>query len=393
MSEFKTLNGNQSIAEAIRQIDPDVVAAYPITPSTAIVETIAQFRADGKITGEFVCPESEHSAMSVCIGAASAGGRVMTATASQGLALMWEMLYIAAGLRLPIVAAIANRSLSAPINIHGDHSDTMGARDSGWIQIYSENCQEAYDNCIQAFRIAEHLDVRTPVLVGLDGFIISHSMEAIQVEGDDKVQEFVGEYKPIYPLLDTSHKMTVGPLDFTDYYFEHKRNQIEGIENSPPIIEQVGKEFGQNFGRDYGFFEGYKIDDAEICIVVMSSAAGTCKDAVDELRSEGKKIGLLKPRIFRPFPYQKIAEALKNVKAVAVLDRSSSPGAYGAPLFTEIRSALYDYAERPKIVNYVYGLGGRDIQVEHFKEVSSKLEKIAETGKIEEMCGYINLRE
>ena len=393
MSMLKTLNGNQAIAEATRQVDPDIIAAYPITPSTAIVETIAQFKADGLITGEFVCPESEHSAMSVCIGAASAGGRVMTATASQGLALMWEMLYIAAGLRLPIVAGIANRSLSAPINIHGDHSDTMGARDSGWIQIYSENTQEAYDNFIQAFRIAEHLDVRTPVLVGLDGFIISHSMEAIQVEDDDEVKKFVGEYKSVYPLLDTSRKMTVGPLDFTDYYFEHKRSQLEGIENAPPIIEEVGKEFGQRFGREYGFWEEYRMDDAEVCIVVMSSAAGTCKDAVDELREEGKRVGLLKPRVFRPFPHQKIAEVLKRMKAVAVLDRSSSPGAFGAPLFTEIRSALYDYDQRPKIVNYVSGLGGRDIKIEQFKEVTEKLERIAETGKVDEIYGYLNLRE
>jgi len=393
MSVLKTLNGNQTIAEAVRQVDPDVLAAYPITPSTAIVETIAQFKADGLISGEFVCPESEHSAMSVCIGASSAGGRVMTATASQGLALMWEMLYIAAGLRLPIVAAIVNRSLSAPINIHGDHSDTMGARDTGWIQIYSENCQEAYDNFIQAFRIAEHLDVRTPVLVGLDGFIISHSLEVVHVEDDKKIKEFVGEYQQVYPLLDTTRKMTVGPIDFTDYYFEHKRNQIEGIENAPSIIEKVGKEYGESFGRTYSFFEEYRMDDAEVCIVVMSSAAGTCKDAIDELRDEGKKVGLLKPRIFRPFPYEKIAEALKDMKAVAVLDRSSSPGAFGAPLFTEIRNSLYDYDNRPKVVNYVYGLGGRDIMVEHFKEVAGKLEKIAETGKVEEIYGYLNLRE
>jgi len=393
MSTFMTLNGNQTIGEATRQVDPDVIAAYPITPSTAIVETIAKFKANGVITGEFVCPESEHSAMSLCIGAASAGGRVMTATASQGLALMWEMLYIAAGLRLPIIAAIVNRSLSAPINIHGDHSDTMGARDSGWIQIYSENCQEAYDNFIQAFRIAEHLDVRTPVLVGLDGFIISHSMEVIQVEDDAEVKKFVGEYKALYPLLDSKVKMTVGPIDFTDYYFEHKRNQLEGIENAPTVIEEVGKEFGKKFGREYGFFEEYRMDDAELCIVVMSSAAGTCKDAIDELRSEGKRIGLLKPRIFRPFPHERISDVLQKTKAVAVLDRSSSPGAFGAPLFTEIRSGLYDYEERPKIVNYVYGLGGRDIKIEHFKKVSSDLEKIAETGKVEKIYSYINLRE
>jgi len=393
MKSQKILNGNQTIAEAVRQIDPDVIAAYPITPSTAIVETIASFRADGLITGEFVCPESEHSAMSVCIGAASAGGRVMTATCSQGLALMWEMLYIAAGLRLPIVAAIANRALSAPINIHGDHSDAMGARDSGWIQIYSENCQEAYDNFIQAFRIGEHADVLTPVLVGLDGFIISHSSEVVEVEDDAAVKKFLGEFKPPFPLLDTSRKFTVGPIDFTDYYFEHKRSQIEGIENSPRVIEEVGKEFGRTFGRSYGFFEEYRMDDAEIAIVVMSSAAGTGKDAVDELRSEGKRIGLLKPRVFRPFPRVQIAEALKKTKAVAVLDRSSSPGAFGAPLFTEIRSALYDYEKRPKLVNYVYGLGGRDIKGEHFKDVAGKLERIADTGKVEEMLGYLNLRE
>ena len=393
MSVIKILNGNQTIAEAVRQIDPDVMAAYPITPSTAIVETIAQFKADGLITGEFVCPESEHSAMSVCIGAAAAGGRVMTATCSQGLALMWEMLYIASGLRLPIVAAIVNRALSAPISIHGDHSDTMGARDTGWIQIYSENCQEAYDNFIQAFRIAEHLDVRTPVLVGLDGFIISHEVESILVEDDTKVRNFIGEFKPVYPLLDTSRKITVGPIDFTDYYFEHKRSQIEGIENSPGVIEQVGREFGQSFGRPYGFFEEYRMEDAETAIVVMSSAAGTGKDAIDELRTEGLRIGLLKPRVFRPFPHEKIAEALKKTKAVAVLDRASSPGAFGAPLFTEIRSALYDCSQRPKIVNYVYGLGGRDINVEHFKEVAAKLQKIAETGKVETMLGYLNLRE
>jgi len=393
MKTVKILNGNQTIAEAVRQVDPDVVAAYPITPSTAVVETIASFKADGLISGEFVCPESEHSAMSICIGAAAAGGRVMTATCSQGLALMWEMLYIAAGLRLPIVAAIVNRALSAPINIHGDHSDTMGARDSGWIQIYSEDCQEAYDNFIQAFRIAEHADVLTPVFVGLDGFIISHSSESVRVEDDKAVKKFVGEFKPPYPLLDTSRKFTVGPIDFTDYYFEHKRSQIEGIENSPPVIEAVGKEFGQAFGRSYGFFEKYRMDDADLCIVVMSSAAGTGKDAIDELRAAGLKIGLLKPRVFRPFPHEKIAEALKNMKAVAVLDRSSAPGAFGAPLFTEIRSALYDYEVRPKMANYVYGLGGRDIKVEHFREVARKLEKIAAGGKVDEMLGYLNLRE
>jgi pyruvate ferredoxin oxidoreductase alpha subunit len=393
MKTKKILSGNEAIAEAVRQVDPDVMAAYPITPSTKIVETIAQFVADGILSGEFVCPESEHSAMSVCIGAAAAGGRVMTATASQGLALMWEMLYIAAALRLPIVAAIANRALSAPINIHGDHSDMMGARDSGWIQIYSENCQEAYDNFIQAFRIAEHPEVATPVMVGLDGFIISHSMEPVLVEDDEAVKEFLGEYQPHYSLLDINHQITIGSLDFTDYYFEHKRSQLEGLEKAPRVILEVGQEFGQKFGRSYGFFEEYRLGDAEVAIVVLSSAAGTGKEAVDLLRDEGIPIGLLKLRIFRPFPFREIAEVLKDKKAVAVLDRCVSPGAEGPPVGTEIRAALFDYEQRPRVVNYVYGLGGRDIKVEHFQEVGRKLVRIAETNQVDEPYGYLNLRE
>ncbi|RLE04698.1 MAG: pyruvate ferredoxin oxidoreductase [Candidatus Aminicenantes bacterium] len=393
MRTKKILSGNEAIAEAVRQVDPDVMAAYPITPSTKIVETIAQFVADGLLSGEFVCPESEHSAMSVCIGAAAAGGRVMTATASQGLALMWEMLYIAAALRLPIVAAIANRALSAPINIHGDHSDMMGARDSGWIQIYSENCQEAYDNFIQAFRIAEHPEVATPVMVGLDGFIISHSMEPVWVEDDAAVKEFLGEYQPHYSLLDTSRQITIGSLDFTDYYFEHKRSQLAGIEKAPQVILEVGREFGQKFGRTYGFFEEYRLEDAEVAIIVLSSAAGTGKEAVDRLREEGLPVGLLKLRVFRPFPFKELAEVLKDKKAVAVLDRCVTPGAETAPVATEVKAALFAYEKRPFVVNYVYGLGGRDIKIEHFQEVARKLMEIAETNRVEQPFGYLNLRE
>lgn len=393
MSETRVLNGNQTVGEAARQIDPDVVAAYPITPSTGVVETIAAHKADGRITGEFVCPESEHSAMSVCIGAAAAGGRVMTATASQGLALMWEMLYIAAGLRLPIVAAIANRALSAPLNIHGDHSDAMGARDSGWIQLYAENCQEAYDNVLQAFRIAEHPDVRTPVMVCFDGFIISHAVEQVVVEDDAAVRAFVGEYLAVHPLLDTDHVKTIGPLDFTDYYFEHKRGQIAGIEAAARVVEEVGAEFGRTFGRAYGFLEEYRMEDAEVAVVVMSSAAGTGKDAVDAMREEGLKIGLVKPRLYRPFPAAWLVEALRRTRAVAVLDRASSPGAFGAPLFTELRSAFYDEKERPVVSGYVFGLGGRDIAIEHFREVGSALAGAADTGRAEPVLGYLNLRE
>ncbi len=393
MAERRILNGNAAIAEAIRQINPDVVAAYPITPSTAIVEYIAKFVADGLMTTEFVTPESEHSAMSMCIGSSAAGARVFTATASQGLALMFEMLYIASSLRLPIVAGIANRALSAPINIHGDHSDTMGARDSGWIQIYSENSQEAYDNVIQAFRIGEHRDVSTPVMVGMDGFILSHAVQDMLVEEDDKVKAFVRERNPLYSILDVDNPITVGPIDFTDYYFEHKRSQFVGMENAPEVILEVAEEFKKEFGREYGFFELYKMDDAEVAIVLLGSTAGTAKEVVDELREKGRKVGLVKIRVYRPFPAKELADVLSNLKAVAALDRAASPGAVGGPLFTDLRASLYEYEKRPIIVDYIYGLGGRDIAPKHIAEVYERLEKIAATGERGELIGYINLRE
>ncbi len=393
MSEIKILNGNAAIAWAVKQINPDVVAAYPITPSTSIVEHIAKYVADGVMTTEFVTPESEHSAMSMCVGASTGGARVFTATASQGLALMFEILYIAASLRLPIVAGIANRSLSAPINIHGDHSDVMAGRDTGWIQIHSENSQEAYDNIIQAFRIGEHKDVSTPVMVTMDGFILSHALQDVVVEEDEKVKNFVGERDPLYTALDVDHPITVGPIDFTDYYFEHKRSQMVGMENAPRVIKEVGEEFKKEFGREYGFIELYKMEDAEIAIVVLGSTAGTTKIVVDELRNKGKKVGLVKMRVYRPFPSREIVDALSNLKAVAILDRAMSPGALGGPLFTDVRSSLYESDKKPILVNYIYGLGGRDIAPKHIEEVYSRLEKIAATGKRGELLSYINLRE
>ncbi len=393
MAERRILNGNAAVAEAVRQIDPDVVAAYPITPSTAIVEYIAKFVADGLMSAEFVTPESEHSAMSMCVGASAAGARVFTATASQGLALMFEILYIASSLRLPIVAGIANRALSAPINIHGDHSDTMGARDSGWIQIYAENSQEAYDNVIQAFKIGENPDVSNPVMVGMDGFILSHAIQDMWVEEDSKVKAFVGERQPLYNVLDVDHPITVGPIDFTDYYFEHKRSQFVGMENAPKVILEVAEEFKKEFGREYGFFELYKMDDAQVAIVVIGSTAGTAKVVVDQLREDGKKVGLVKLRVYRPFPAKELADVLTNMKAVAVLDRAASPGAVGGPLFTDIRASLYEYDKRPILVDYIYGLGGRDIAPKHIAEVYERLERIAATGERGELIGYINLRE
>lgn len=388
---LKALTGNESMAEAMRQINPDVVAAYPITPATEVVQIFSSFVADGLVDTEFVAVESEHSAMSACVGAAAAGARVMTSTASQGLALMHEVLYVAAGLRLPIVLCEINRSLSAPINIHCDHSDTMGSRDAGWIQIFSENVQETYDNVIQAMKIAE--SSRIPALVTTDGFILSHCLERIEVLEDSEVQSFIGEYKPAYSLLDIENPITVGPLDLQDYYFEHKRQEIEAMREAKKSIEKVNKEFGDRFRRRYDFFESYKLNGAEIAIVALGSTAGTAKVAIDSLREEGKKVGLLKLRVFRPFPYEKLCEVLQKFKVVAVLDRSDSMSSTGGPVFTEARSALYDLTTRPCFVNYIYGLGGREITESDIKKVANEALKISKTGKIKELVQYLGVRE
>jgi len=307
------------------------------------------------------------------------------------LALMFEMLYIASALRLPIVMPEVNRSLSAPINIHADHSDTMGARDSGWIQIYCENSQEAYDSLIQAVRIAE--ECLLPIMVTIDGFIISHAMEAVETFDNKEIQDFIGKYKPAHPLLDVEHPITLGAIDFNDYYFEHKRSQIEAMNNVMPVILKTAQEFKKTFGRNYGLFEEYMLEDAETAIVVIGSTAGTAKVAVNNLRKQGKKVGLLKIRVFRPFPAEEISKILSNLKAVAVLDRSTGMNAYTAPVFTEISSALYAYGKNPKAINYIYGLGGRDIFVEDIEKVYKDLEKIATTGKIENLINYIGVRE
>jgi pyruvate ferredoxin oxidoreductase alpha subunit len=395
--ELKTrvlgLNGNAAVAYAMRQINPDVVAAYPITPQTDCVERFAEYVSAGLVDTEFVTVESEHSAMSACIGAAAAGGRVMTATAANGLALMWEVLYIAASLRLPIVMMVTNRALSGNINIHCDHSDTMGARDAGWIQLFSENAQEAYDNIIQAVRIAEDLNVRLPVMVTQDGFIISHAVERVEVLDDELVQNFVGPYKPVYPLLDLAHPVTYGPLDLFDYYFEHKRSQIEAIDNSFPIIKKVGEEFGKVTGRTYDLLETYRLEDAEYAVVALGSTCGTAKEAVNVLRERGKKVGLLKIRCFRPFPRKEIAAALLPLKGVAVLDRSVSFGGFGGPVFTEIRSALYDAPSRPLMMDFFYGLGGRDIYPEDIEKALQTIESVVQKGTVEEHIGYLGLRE
>ena len=394
MNRRVAITGNEAVAEAMRQINPDVVAAYPITPATEIVQIFADFVSDGKVDTEFVTVESEHSALSATIGASAAGARAMTATSSQGLALMWEMLYIASGLKLPIVAPIVNRALSAPINIHCDHSDTMGARDSGWIQIYSEDAQEAYDNLIQAIRISEHPDILLPTMVTMDGFIVSHGMSNAEFLKDDAVKKFIGEYNPEHYLLDVENPITVGALDFSDWYFEHRRQIVDAHTRVEKVVLEVAKEFKEISGREYKLFDDYRLDDAEVAIVVINSAAGTGKTVVDQLRAKGLKVGLLKIRLFRPFPYEKIAEALSHLKAIAVLDRADSLSLMGGPLYIDLRAAMYNSpGPRINMVNYIYGLGGRDINMEHISGVYDDLMEIADTGEITDPITYLGVRE
>lgn len=393
MAIRERLSGNEAVATAMRQINPDVVAAFPITPSTEIPQYFSSFVANGQVETEFVPVESEHSAMSACVGSQAAGARTMTATSSCGLALMFEELYIAASCRLPIVLALVNRALSGPININADHSDSMGARDSGWLQIYSENNQEAYDNFIQAVKIAEHKDVKLPIMVCQDGFITSHAVENIELIEDEKVKTFVGEYEPEHFLLNPEESMSVGPYDTPMYYMEHKRQQAQAMINAKKAILEVAEEFEKMTGRKYGFFETYKLEDADTAIVIINSSAGTAKDAIDSLREQGKKVGLLKIRVFRPFPAEEIAKALSGTKAVAVMDRAEGFNANGGPVFAEIRSAMYDVESKPKMINYIYGLGGRDVRVENIIEVFDALEEIVKTGDSGSTYRYLSVRE
>ena len=387
------LTGDGAAADAMRQIDPDVVAAYPITPQTEIVERFAEYVADGKVNTEFVAVESEHSAMSACCGAAAAGARVITCTASQGLALMHEMLYIAAGNRLPIVMPNVNRTLSAPINIHGDHSDAMGSRDAGWIQIYCQDAQEVYDTTIQAVRISEHPDVMLPVMVCLDGFQVSHDMEWVEMLPDEEVKKFIGQPPRAINMLDKDNPINIGALALPPVFFEHKVAQIRALEGAAKVVKEIGKEWGELSGREYGLLEPYKLDDAEIAIVTMSAAAGTTRTVVDVLRDQGVKAGLLRIRCYRPFPTQEIVDALKGLKAVAVLDRASSPAAPGAPILSDVRTALFDEEVRPKVVGYVFGLGGRDLSMDMVGSVYERLQKIAQTGEVGPVLSYLGLRD
>ncbi|HIY34164.1 MAG TPA: pyruvate ferredoxin oxidoreductase [Candidatus Eubacterium faecigallinarum] len=393
MARKDRLSGNEAVAEALRQINPDVMAAFPITPSTEIPQYFSKLVANGQVDSEFIPVESEHSAMSAVIGAESAGARSVTATSSAGMALMWEELYLAASNRLPCVLTLVNRALSGPININCDHSDSMGARDSGWIQIYAENNQEVYDNLCMAYRIAEHKDVMLPVMVCQDGFITSHAVENIVLNEDDEVKNFVGEYCPENSLLNPDCPMAVGPYSVTNYYFEAKRAQAEALKNAKQVTLDVAEEYAKLTGRKYGLFEEYRMDDAEYAVVIIGSAAGTTKDAVDSLREQGIKAGLIKIRLFRPFPADEIVKALSGVKAVALMDRTESYNDNCGPIGSEVTTALYRAKSDVLTVNYVYGLGGRDVKVSDMVGVYKELEKIAQDGKVENPYRYMGVRE
>ena len=392
MSIRERLSGNEAVATAMKQINPDVVAAFPITPSTEIPQYFSTFVANGSVDTEFVAVESEHSAMSACIGAQAAGARAMTATSANGLSLMWEMIYIASSLRLPIVLNLVNRAVSGPLNIHNDHSDAMGVRDAGWVMLFSENNQEAYDNTLMANRIAENKDVQLPIMVCQDGFITSHSIENIELEEDSEVKKFVGEYHPEHYLLNKQEPIAVGPLDLQAYLFEHKAQQAEALKNAKKVILDVSKEFEALTGRHYGLFEEYKLDDAEIAIVCMNSTAGTTKYVVDNLRSKGIKAGLLKIRVYRPFPGEEVAKALSHLKAIAVLDKSDSLNAIGGALFEDVSSSMYVNNSHVPMCNYVYGIGGRDTTANDIESVYTDLIEIAKNGKVENPYRYLGLR-
>ena len=393
MGKRERLSGNEAVAIALRQINPDVFPAFPITPSTEIPQYFASFVANGQVDTEFITVESEHSSMSATIGASAAGARALTATSSCGLAYMWEELYIAASNRLPLALALVNRALSGPININCDHSDSMGARDAGWIQIYAENNQEAYDNMVQAFRISEHKDVRLPIMICQDGFITSHAVENIELLEDDAVKNFVGEYEPENYLLNPKEKMAVGPYAISDYYMEAKRNQAEGMKNAVAVVKEIAKEFAGISGREYGLFEEYCMEDAETAVVMIGSAAGTTKDAIDALRAKGEKVGLIKIRLYRPFPAEEIAEALKNVKAVAIMDRAEGYTNHGGPLGSDVMAAMFRARSQAHAVNYVYGLGGRDVRVEDMEKVFADLKQIVADGDAGETYRYLGIRE
>ena len=374
------INGDNAIALAWKQIDPDVCAAYPITPQTIIVEKFAEYVANAEVSTEFVCVESEHSALTLCTSSASAGARTFTATASQGLAYMWEMLPITAAMRVPLIMAVANRAVSGPININNDHGDAMAARDCGWLMLFSENVQEAYDMSIVAPKIAENIDVQLPCMVNLDGFVLTHAIERMTTLDTQVIRDFVGEHRPLYPLLDMKHPVSHGNMDGPDFYYPHKYQSVIAMQKALGVCEDVFKQFKEISGREYHLVEEYKCDDAEYIAIILGSSFGTMKATVDLLREKGLKVGCAMPRVFRPWPAEALAKVMAGKKGVVVFDKHLSIGAYG-PMFPEVTAAASDLDKMPKMYNVIYGLGGADATVAGFEKsfeavVNGSAEKI-----------------
>ena len=387
------MSGNEAVATALRQINPDVFPMFPITPSTEIPQYFSNYVSNGLVDTEFITVESEHSSMSAALGAAAAGARAVPATSSAGLAFMWEVLGVAASSRMPIALAAVARALTGPLNINCDHSDTMGARDSGWIQLYAEDNQEAYDNMVMAYNIAEHPDVMLPIMICQDGFITSHAVMNMQLLDDLTVKEFVGERQPVDYLLNPDETFAVGPYAVSDYYMESRKAQAHAMENAKKVILDVAKKFEKISGRKYGLIEEYKMQDAEYAVVIIGSAAGTTKDAIDRMRANGDKVGLIKVRSFRPFPGEEIAASLKKCKAVAVMDRSEAFSTNGGPLGAETMQAMYTGKCDALAIDIMYGIGGRDVRVEDMINVYETLKDIAKTGETGPTYRYMGLRD
>ena len=387
------MSGNEAVANALRQINPDVFPMFPITPSTEIPQYFANYVSNGLVDTEFITVESEHSSMSAAIGASAAGARALTATSSAGLAFMWEVLGVAASHRVPVVLAAVCRALTGPLNINCDHSDTMGARDSGWIQLYAETNQEAYDNIVMAYRIAEHKDVMLPIMICQDGFITSHAVMNMELLDDDVVKNFVGEYEPEDYLLNPNETYAVGPYAITDYYMESRKAQAHAMENAKQVIKDIAEEFEKISGRKYGLIEEYRMEDAEYAVVIIGSAAGTTKEAIDHMRENGEKVGLIKVRSFRPFPGEEIAASLKKCKAVAIMDRSESFSTNGGPLGAETMQAMYTARCTALTIDIMYGIGGRDVTVDDMINVYDTLKDIAATGETGDVYRYMGLRD
>ncbi len=367
------INGDGAVALAWKQMNPDVCAAYPITPQTIIVEDFAKYVANGEVDTEFVDVESEHSALTLCTTSSAAGARTFTATASQGLAYMWEMLPITSAMRTPVMMAVANRTVSGPININNDHGDVMSARDTGWLSLFSENVQEAYDMSIIGLKIAEDPEVQLPVLVNLDGFILTHAIERMTPLETHAVRDYVGPFKPVYPMLDTDHPVTHNLMDGPLFYFPHKYQMVLAMKNAIGVAKDAMAQFKDISGREYHLVEEYMCDDADYVAFVLGSSFGTMKEAVDRLRSEGMKVGVAMPRVYRPWPAEDIAKVVKGKKGVLVMDRHLSVGAYG-PMFPEICAAAALNGKMPKMYNFIYGLGGADTMVSDFMNVYKQAE-------------------